>query len=99
MAVERYIPARPRPCATSALPRRHPLAAIVAAWHDAWLARRAAARGRQELAELDPRILRDIGLEPWDARRLTQANAVRAESTIPPQSLPGLAKLAHHLEG
>jgi uncharacterized protein YjiS (DUF1127 family) len=35
--------------------------AAIAAWHE-------RARARRALAELDPHVLEDIGLEPWRAR-------------------------------
>lgn len=38
---------------------------VIAAWHDRWQQRRS-------LAELDSRLLSDIGLEPYEARRETR---------------------------
>ncbi len=103
MAVNRYKPSRPRPVPASsrAAPRAwtHPAFLVFARWHRAWRAHRTQVQWQRELAALDARMLRDVGLEPADVRRLTQVVKKPAESTIPPQYLPGLAKLAHHLEG
>ena len=35
---------------------------LIATWYDRWTQRR-------HLAQLDPRLLRDIGLDPYEARR------------------------------
>ena len=99
MAVNRYVPARPRTRTKSPIGRKHPIAAVLAHFHEAWLARHAARRAYRELTALDPRLLRDVGLEPADILRLDQSDTGWRETTIPPHCLPGLAKLAHHLEG
>lgn len=103
MAVNHIAPARRRPAPRSNLPRNSAFARAIAAWHDAWLQRRAARRWAKELDSLGERTLRDIGLSRAVAddlaRDLRIPDRTRAEITFPPQYLPGLVKLGAHLEG
>lgn len=97
---------RQRPAPRSGLPRGNRFLQFLAVRHDLWLARRTHARWRRQLRDMDPRLLRDIGLTYWTIDEVSRAAEARdvarlaadAETTFPPHCDPSLAKLAPHIE-
>lgn len=103
MVVNHFTNARQRTVPRSNLPRTSAFGRKIAAWHDAWLQRRAALRWAHELDSLDARTLRDIGLNHSAAGDMALSlrgeDRTRAEITFLPHYLQGVAKVATHLEG